>query len=70
MTHYRYHDGLDFESDDLPPALSSRLEQLSRKWAEEERERRSRPSRRTRRRIEDWREARSLARQFDVDLDD
>jgi hypothetical protein len=59
------------EADDhLPPPLSSRIAQLSRKWTNDDEDRRAgRPQRRARRRIEDWREARSLARDLEDDFD-
>lgn len=71
MRHQHYNDGFDGEADDLPPPLSSRIEQLSRKWAEEEEEQRARFHRRTaaRRRIEDWRDELSIRRQYEDELD-
>jgi hypothetical protein len=71
MKRHRPDDGFDYEMDDLPPPLSSRIDHMSRKWAEEEAENRGRHNRRamTRRRIEDWREDRSLQRALDDDLD-
>lgn len=71
MRHHHYDDGYDADAEDLPPPLSSRIEQLSRKWAEEEEEQRGRLHRRTatRRRIEDWRDERSLRRQFEDEID-
>ncbi len=71
MKHHHFDDGFDLEPDDLPPPLSSRIEHLSRKWAEEEEEQRSRHHRRAnaRRRIEDWREERSINRMLEDDLD-
>lgn len=62
-------DDLDFESDDFPPALSSRVDQLSRRWSGEEAERRNRHHHRARRRIEDWREQQSLKRELEGDIE-
>lgn len=68
-----YDDADAFDSDDLTPALTARITHLSRKWAEEEDGgRRSRHMRRAevRRRIEDWRDDRSLSNQLDDLLED
>jgi len=72
MKQQHYDQGSDFESEDLPPTLTSRIEQLTRKWAEEEQHRNPRHPQRTlaRRRIEDWRDDRVLRRQLDDDLGD
>ena len=71
MKHSHHEDDFDGDLDDLSPAVSSHIEHLSRKWADEE-ARHGRQVRRglTRRRIEDWREERDLRRAFeDFDLD-
>ncbi|MFU8816628.1 MAG: hypothetical protein ACNA7W_14865, partial [Pseudomonadales bacterium] len=69
MEHDHDHADDDFDTDEIPLVLSSRIDQLSRRWSEEE-DRPDRPLRRTRRRIEEWREEQSLKRQFDDDLDE
>jgi hypothetical protein len=58
MKRHRHADSLDDEMHDLPPPLSSRIDYMSRKWAEEEAEHRGRHNRRamSRRRFEDWQE--------------
>jgi hypothetical protein len=62
-------DDFDLEGDELPPPLSSRIQHLSRKWTDEKDGRVGRVHRRTRRRLEDWRDARALAREFDGEID-
>ncbi len=69
--HMKHHDSGDGDFDDeLPANVSSHIEHLSRKWAEDE-ERHPRQQRHvlTRRRIEDWREEQALRRQFEDDLE-
>lgn len=71
MKHHRYDDGFESELDDLPPPLSSRIDHMSRKWAEEEAGHRGRHHRRamSRRRIEDWQEEQLLQRDLDDELE-
>jgi hypothetical protein len=71
MRRHRQDDGFEYEMGDLPPPLSSRIDHMSRKWAEEEAEHRGRHNRRamTRRRIEVWREEQALQHPLDDDLE-
>lgn len=70
MKHQTHLDDFDADLDDLSPVVTAHIEHLSRKWADED-DHPNRLHRRglTRRRIEEWREARALRHQFEDEID-